>query len=75
MQKRPPKSSKNEMVILGLCSTSDDQPNDLSKESQTKCEKRPPKSSKNEFLNYVQLLMINRAILVKKVDQNVKKGP
>ena len=39
MQKRPPKSSKNEMLIFGLHSTSDDQLSDLSDESQSKCEK------------------------------------
>ena len=50
MQKRPPKSSKNEMLIFGLCSTSDDRPSDLSNESQPKCEKMSPKSSKNEML-------------------------
>ena len=30
-QKRPPKSSKNQMFVFGLCSTSDDRPNDPSK--------------------------------------------
>ena len=50
MEKRPPKSSKNEMLIFGLCSTSDDQPSDLSDKSQPKCKKRPPKSLKNEML-------------------------
>ena len=30
-QKWPPKSSKNQMLIFGLRSTSDDQPSDLSK--------------------------------------------
>ena len=50
MQKRPPKSSKNEMLIFGLCSTSDDQLSDLNGESRPKCEKRLPKSSKNEML-------------------------
>ena len=43
-------SSKNEMLIFILCSTSDDQPSNLSNESQPKCGKRPPKSSKNEML-------------------------
>ena len=38
------------MLIFGLHSTSDDQPSDLSKESQPKCKKRPPKSSENEML-------------------------
>ena len=32
-EKRPPKSSKNEILIFILCSTSDDQPSDLSDES------------------------------------------
>ena len=34
MQKRPPKSSKNEMLSFGLHSTSDDQPSNPSNESQ-----------------------------------------
>ena len=42
-KKRPPKSSKNEMLIFELHSTSDDQPSNLSDEIQLKCEKRPPK--------------------------------
>ena len=33
-QKRPPKSSKYEMLIFGLCSTSDDWPSDPSNKSQ-----------------------------------------
>ena len=49
-KKRPPKSSKNQMLVFGLCSTSDDQPSNLSDKSSPKCEKRPPKSSKNEML-------------------------
>ena len=59
--KRPPKSSKNEMLIFGLHSTSDDQPSDPSNKSQPKCKERPPKSPKNEvlILDYVQLLMIS----------------
>ena len=32
-KKSPPKSSKNEMLIFGLHSTSDDRPSDLSDES------------------------------------------
>ena len=39
--KKPPKSSKNEMLSFGLCSTSDDRPSDLSDKSQLKCEKGP----------------------------------
>ena len=44
-QKRPPKSSKNQMFI------SDDWPSDLSKKCQPKCkkQKRPPKSSKYQM--------------------------
>ena len=37
--KRPPKSSKNQMFISGLCSTSDDWPSNLSKKHQPKCKK------------------------------------
>ena len=36
-QKRPPKSLKNKMFIFGLCSTSDDQPNNPSKKHRPKC--------------------------------------
>ena len=50
MQKRPPKSLKNEMLIFGLRSTYDDCPSNLSYESQLKCRKRPPMLSKNEML-------------------------
>ena len=75
-QKRPPKSSKNEMLVFGLHSTSGDRPSNPSNERQPKCDKRPPKSSKNEifiFINYIQLLVISQAIRVMKVDQNAKK--
>ena len=50
MQKRPPRSLKTEMLIVGLHSTSDDRPSDPSDESQLKCKKRPPMSSKNIML-------------------------
>ena len=53
MQKRPPKSSKNEMLVFELRSTSGDQPSNPSNESQLKCDKRPPKSSKNEILIFI----------------------
>ena len=52
LEKRPPKSSKNEMFIFGLRSTSDDWLSDLSDEPLTemqKNEKRPPKSLKNKM--------------------------
>ena len=52
-KKRPPKSSKNEMLIFGLRSNSDDRPSNPSNESQPKCDKRPPKSLKNEILIFI----------------------
>ena len=38
------------MLVFGIRQTSDDQPIDLSDESQLKCKKRPSKSSKKEML-------------------------
>ena len=60
--KRPPKSSKNEMLIFGLHSTSDGWPCNPSNKSGLKCRERPPKSwkMKYSFLYYVQLLMIGQ---------------
>ena len=76
-QKRPPKSSKNQMFVFGLHSTSDDRPNDPSKKRQPKCKKtKGPLSHwkiKCSFLDYIQLLMISRAIQVKNVNWNAKK--
>ena len=40
-QKRPPKSSKNEMFVFGLCSISDHRPSDPSDECQPKCKQGP----------------------------------
>ena len=53
--KRSPKSSKNQMFIFGLCSTSDDWPSDLSQKCWPKCKKtkRPPKSLKNQMFIFV----------------------
>ena len=73
IQKRPPKSSKNKMFIFGLCSTSDDQPSNLSKKCQPKCKKneKGPLSHqkiKCSFLDSVQLLMIGQAIRAKNVN-------
>ena len=75
--KRPPKSSKNQMLIFGLCSTSDNLLSDLSNESWPKCKKGPLSHQKMKcsFLDYVQLLMIGQVIWVMKVNQNVKKAP
>ena len=42
LEKRPPKSSKNEMFVFGLFSISDHWLSDLSDECQPKCKKRPP---------------------------------
>ena len=49
-EKRPPRSSKYEMLIFGLHSTSDDRPSNPSNESRPKNDKTPPKSLKNEML-------------------------
>ena len=70
MQKRPPKSPKNEIFIFGLCSISDDQPSNLSVESLTKCKKGPlhHQKMKCSFLDYIQFLMIGRVIQAMKVN-------
>ena len=60
-EKRPTKSSRNEMLIFGLHSTSGDHPSNLNDESQLKCKNKWPlncQKMKCEFLDYVQLLMI-----------------
>ena len=77
MQKRPPKSSKNEMLSFGLRSTSDDQPSDLSDKNWLKCEKSPLSHHKMKcsFLDYVQLLMIGHAIRAMKVGTKCDKRP
>ena len=38
-KERPPKSSKNKILVFGLRSTSDDQPSDLSNKHQQKWKK------------------------------------
>ena len=43
-------SLKNEMLIFGLCSTSDDWLSNLSGTSQPKCKQSPPMSLKTEML-------------------------
>ena len=59
--KRPPKSSKNEILVFELHSTSDDQ---LSDKSQLKCKKGPLSHQKLKcsFLDYIQLLKIGQVI-------------
>ena len=79
-QKRAPKSSKNQMFIFGLCSTSDDRPSNLSIKRWPKCtkNKKGPQSHwkiKCSFLDYIQLLMIGQTIWAKNADRNIKKGP
>ena len=57
----PPLSSqKNEMLVFGLCSTSDDWPG-WSMDSNPICYPSPAKKIKCLFLDYVQLLMIGQA--------------
>ena len=66
------------MFIFGLHSTSDDQLRNLSYERQPKCKKmkKDPlchQKIKCLFLDYIQLLIIGRAISASNVDQNPKK--
>ena len=56
---QPLSSQKNEMLIFGLCSTSDDQPG-WSMDSNHICHLSPAKKMKCSFLDYVQLLMIGQ---------------
>ena len=57
----PPLSSqKSEMLIFGLCSTSDDRPGWLM-DSNPVHHRSPAKKLKCSFLDYVQLLMISQA--------------
>ena len=51
---------KTEMLIFGLCSTSDEQPG-WSMDSNPICHPSPAKRMKCSFLDYVQLLMIGQA--------------
>ena len=53
-------SQKNEMLIFGLCSTSDDWPG-WSMDLSPVCDLSAAKKMKCSFLGYVQLLMIGRA--------------
>ena len=48
-----PLCHQKKMLGFGLCSTSDNQPSDLSDKRWLKCGKRPPKSSKNEILIFI----------------------
>ena len=53
-------SQKNEMLVFGLCSTSDDQPG-WSMDSNPICHPSPAKKIKCSFLDYVQLLVFSQA--------------
>ena len=55
-----PLQPKNEMLIFGLCSTSDDRPG-WSMDSSPICHPSPAKRIKCSFLDYIQILMISRA--------------
>ena len=66
------------MFVFGLHSTSEDWPSDLSKKHQPKHKrmKKAPLSHRKikcSVLDYVQHLMISRAIRAKNIDQNAKK--
>ena len=53
-------NQKNEMLVFGLCSTSDDRPG-WSMDSNPICNPSPTKKMKCLFLDYVQLLTIGQA--------------
>ena len=63
LEPHPPalSSQKNEMLIFGLHSTSDDQPGRLM-DSNPICHPSPAKKMKCSFLDYIQLLMIGQAV-------------
>ena len=71
-----PLQTKNEMLIFGLRSTSDDQSSDPRDKQWLKCKKRPLSHHKMKclFLDYVQLLIIGWVIWAMKVNWNVTKG-
>ena len=56
----PLSSQKNEMLVFGLCSTSDDQPG-WSMDSNPICHPSPAIKMKCSFLYYIQLLIIGQA--------------
>ena len=62
------------MFVFGLHSTSDDWPSNQAMKVDQNVQKDPLSHQKMKclFLDYVQLLMITRAILAMKCDQNVK---
>ena len=66
------------MFVFGLRSTSDDRLSDLKQKTLTEMQKNEKgplshRKIKCSFLDYVQLLMIGRAMQAKYVDQNAKK--
>ena len=65
------------MFIFGLCSTSDDQPSDPSKNVDQTIKKKngllSPQKIKCSLLDYVQLVMFSQVIQAKYVNRNAKK--
>ena len=61
------------MLIIGLCSNTDDWLSDPSNESQQKRKKGPLSHQKMKcsLLDYVQFMMIGQVIQVTKVNRNV----
>ena len=76
LEPHPPSlsSQKNEMLIFRLCSTSDDGLG-WSMDSNPIHHPSPARKMKCSFLDYTQLLVIDRAIQAIKVNWNVTKGP
>ena len=74
-KKRPPKSSKNEMLIFGLCSTSDDWLSNLSNKSQPKCKKGPLSHQKINSHFWITFNFWWLSNLSDKSQPKCKKGP
>ena len=72
--KKAPKSLKSKMFNFGLCLTSDDWPSDPSNKRQPKCKKGPLSHEKMKclFSDYVQILMISKAIQAMKVNHQLR---
>ena len=64
-EKGPLSHQKNEMLIFGFCSTSDDQLSNLSKQIQSKCEKMKKIGFKNKmtFWFWEILLHVDHSVL------------
>ena len=73
--KRTPKSSKNKILIFGLCSTSDDWPRKKTMTKMQKNEKGPLSHWKIKclFFNYINFWWLAEQSEQKKDDQDAKK--